>query len=254
MRYVWLPELESARLSGPANHPLRLLRGWLRRTDLAASTRPDAYIANSSTVRDRIRRFYGRDATIIHPPVDVDDFSPAEEKEPGHFLWVHRLVSYKRPELVIEAFAGLPYRLTMVGLGPLASSLRRRLPPNVDLRAWVERRELVRLFARSSGFIHVGEEDFGISMVEALASATPVVSLAKGGALDIVRDGVDGVLIERPDVDALRAAIRCIENSTWDRAALVERANSFSRARFVERMRAQLEELTATRRMPSRNA
>ena len=141
--------------------------------------------------------------TSIHPPVDVGDFDPGLEKEPGHFLWVHRLVPYKHPELVAEAFRDLPYRLTMVGVGPLERSLRRNLPPNVELRGWVEREELARLYGRASGFIHVGEEDFGITMVEALAAGAPVVALDAGGARDIVRNGVDGVLIE--DAEPARA-------------------------------------------------
>ena len=248
MRYVWLPDVEDARVAGARRLPLQLLGRWLRRSDLAASSRPDAYIANSQAVRERIRRFYGRDAAVIHPPVDVDEF-PSAEKEPDHFLWVHRLVSYKRPELVVEAFENLPFRLTMVGVGPLEASIRRRLPPNVELRPWVERDDLVALFARSAGFIHVGEEDFGISMVEALASATPVVALARGGALDIVRDGVDGVLVQRPDVADLRAAVRRVAESSWDDATLIARSQEFSRDRFVEQMRTQLNRLTATRRM-----
>jgi glycosyltransferase involved in cell wall biosynthesis len=249
MRYVWLPDVEDSRVTGARRLPLRLLGRWLRRSDLAASARPDLYIANSQAVRERIRRFYGRDAAVIHPPVDVDEFSSTAEKEPDHFLWVHRLVSYKRPELVVEAFEDLPFRLTMVGVGPLEASIRRRLPPNVELRQWVERDELVALFARSAGFIHVGEEDFGISMVEALASATPVIALARGGALDIVRDGIDGVLIHSPEVDHLRAAVRRVAEHSWDDATLVARAQEFSRDRFVERMRTQLNKLTATRRM-----
>ncbi len=102
----------------------------------------------------------------------VDELDPAAPKEPGRFLWVHRLVPYKRPEVVAEAFRGLPHSLTMVGIGPLEQRLRARLPPNVELRGWLSRSELRELYARASGFIHIGEEGFGISMVEALASGT----------------------------------------------------------------------------------
>jgi glycosyltransferase involved in cell wall biosynthesis len=248
MRYVWLPDIEEGRVTGVVRRPLEILTGRLRRSDLAASRRPDVYIANSRAVRERIRRFYGREAAVVHPPVEVEEFSGVVEKDPEEFLWVHRLVSYKRPALVVEAFAELPYRLTMVGIGPLETDLRRRLPPNVQLRPWVDRHELVSLFKRSAGFIHIGEEDFGISMVEALASATPVVALARGGALDIVRDGVDGVLVDRPEVEALRRAVRHVATHAWDRAALVERSRVFSRARFAEQMRLQVAELIAARR------
>ena len=242
MRYAWLPETEGRRVDGLAGVGLRAVRGYLRRVDLAASRRPDAYAANSEAVRRRIRRFYGRDATVIHPPVEVDEFDATAEKEEGRFLWVQRLVSYKRPELVAEAFRDLPYRLTMVGVGPLEGRLRESLPPNVELRGWVSRDELRGLYERASGFIHVGEEDFGIAMVEALAAGTPVIALDAGGALDIVRDGTDGVLIERPERSLLREAVRSVASSTWDPAALHAHAVEFSHERFLERMNAWLDE------------
>jgi glycosyltransferase involved in cell wall biosynthesis len=179
---------------------------------------------------------------VIHPPVDVGDFDPSLEKEPGSFLWVHRLIPYKNPELVAEAFRDLPYRLTMVGVGPLERRLRRMLPPNVELLGWVPRDELARLYASSSGFVHVGEEDFGITMVEALAAGTPVVALDAGGARDIVRPGVDGVLVRRAELGELRAAIRSVADSAWDPAELRSRSLEFSTERFLERMRAWLDD------------
>jgi glycosyltransferase involved in cell wall biosynthesis len=248
MRYAWLPETDAGSVGGVSALGLRLLRGRLRRTDLAASRRPAAFAANSTAVRDRIRRFYDRDATVIHPPVDVAQLDPAVEKEPGRFLWVHRLVPYKQPELVLEAFRDLPYRLTMVGVGPLEARLRKRLPPNVELLGWVSRPELAELYARASGFVHVAEEDFGISTVEALAAGTPVVALAAGGARDIVRDGTDGVLIERPDLEAVRAGVRAVAAGSWDAESLHSRALEFSTERFLERMRAWLDEVSTEAR------
>jgi glycosyltransferase involved in cell wall biosynthesis len=248
MRYAWLPDTDPGGTGAIGRLGLRAFRGHLRRTDLAASRRPDAFAANSATVRDRIRRFYGRDATVIHPPVAVDEFDAAGEKEDGHFLWMQRLVSYKRPELVAEAFRGLPYRLTMVGVGPLEQRLLASLPPNVELRGWISREELRALFDRASGFVHGAEEDFGIAMVEALAAGMPVVALDAGGARDIVRPGADGVLIERADLEQLRTAIRSVAETTWDPAALRARALEFSTERFLERMRAWLDETSTQKR------
>ena len=115
IRYVWLPTMHEQRVRGIVGIGLRVLRARLRRIDFAASRRPHAYAANSTAVRERIRALYGRDTTVIPPPVDADDFDTTAEKELGTFLWVHRLVSCKRPELVLETFRGLPYRLTMIG-------------------------------------------------------------------------------------------------------------------------------------------
>ncbi len=235
MRYAWTPEIDGERGRRLERAVLGALRGSLRQTDLEASRRVDAYVANSSAVRDRIRRFYGRDSVVIPPPVDVSAFQPQTEKEPDRFLWVHRLVPYKQPLLVAEAFRELPYRLTMVGVGPLEAKVRASLPPNVDLRGWTSREELVALYNSSSAFIHVGEEDFGISMVEALAAGIPVIGYGRGGARDIVRPGSDGVLIDRVDLQTVRAAVREVAERPWDRAALARRAEHYSRRRFSAR-------------------
>jgi len=236
IRWVWLAgeDRRSAALAP--------LLGWLRRRDLEASRRPDCYVANSRAVRDRIRRLYGRDSVVVHPPVDVHELDPAAEKEPGHFLWVNRLVSYKRPAAVAEAFRDLPYRLTMVGIGPLEASLRAALPPNVSLHSWLPRGQLRALYARASGYLHVGEEDFGISMVEALAAGTPVIGLGRGGARDIVREGVDGILIDRADPQQIRTAVERLAGEQWDRNAMRARAEEFSRERFLERMAAVVDQ------------
>jgi glycosyltransferase involved in cell wall biosynthesis len=241
MRYAWMTTVEGSRVTGVGGLALRAMRRRLRAVDLAASARVDHYIANSTAVQDRIRRFYGRDSVVIHPPVDVADFDPSVPKERDHFLWVHRLVPYKRPEEVMDAFRDLPYRLTMVGVGPLEPRLRARCPPNVEVLGWLDRARLAGLFERSGGFIHVGEEDFGITMVEALAAGTPVIALGRGGATDIVRDGVDGIILRDLEPPSLRRAIQRLASTDWDPEALARRAQSFSRDRFSRELRAYAE-------------
>lgn len=238
MRYVWMPEAESGRVGGAKGAALRAVRGRLRQWDRRASARPDVYVANSTAVAGRIARFYGREATVVPPPVAVGDFAVEAERDPAHFVWAHRLVAYKRPLEVLEAFRALPdLRLTMVGVGPLEQRIRERLPDNVELRGWIARDELARLFASAGGFVHVGEEDFGISMVEALAAGTPVLAADAGGARDIVRPGVDGLLVGDPsDPAAIGAGVRALAERSWDPAALRERAASFSEERFRERL------------------
>ncbi len=235
MRYAWFPSADGERAAGIKGATLRATSAWLRRIDRTAAASVDRYVANSTAVRARIRGLYSRDAEVVHPPVDVTEFSASKQKEEGHFLWVHRLVSYKHPEVVAESFRGLPYRLTMVGVGPLEQRLRARLPPNVELLAWLPRADLIRLYEHASGFIHVGEEDFGMSMVEALAAGTPVIALSRGGARDVVRPGIDGVLIDERSVTSVRAAIEQIARGSWSREELAQRASEFSTDRFVAR-------------------
>jgi glycosyltransferase involved in cell wall biosynthesis len=245
MRYAWTPRTDFDRVRGVKGAALRAIADRLRRLDLEASQRPHAYLAISSAVRDRIRRFYGRDAVVVHPPVDVTEMNPRAEKDPQRFLWVHRLVAYKRPEIVVEAFRRLPFRLTMVGVGPLEERLRSIKPPNVELLGWLPRADLVRLYERSAGFIHVGEEDFGISMVEALAAGTPVLALDRGGARDIVRHGREGLLIERADPAAVREGVIAVARREWDRRTLAARAREFRREAFLERFTAAVDEARA---------
>jgi glycosyltransferase involved in cell wall biosynthesis len=240
MRYAWLGDTDRDRLSGPQAGALRAVSRWLRRRDRAAAQRPDRFAANSTAVQERIRRFYEREAEVVHPPVELGDLLESGDGSRGEFLWVGRLVPYKRPKLVADAFRGLPHRLTMVGIGPLEDAVRARLPDNVELRGWISREELARLYRRAAGFLHVGDEDFGITMVEALAAGAPVIALDAGGARDIVRDGVDGVLIAEPSIDGVRDAVERVVSARWDARVLEVRAREFSRERFASRMRVLL--------------
>jgi glycosyltransferase involved in cell wall biosynthesis len=238
MRYVWMPAAERGRAGGLKGLALRALRNRLRDWDRHAAERPDLYVAISTAVAERIATFYGREAPVVPPPVAVGDFPIDVERDPSRFLWVHRLVSYKRPLEVAAAFRELPdLRLTMVGVGPLERQLRAALPKNVELLGWVPRRRLARLFAGAGGFIHVGEEDFGISMVEALAAGTPVLGAERGGARDIVRPGVDGVLIPDPEEPGrVREGVLELARRRWDRERLRARAERFSERHFQTRL------------------
>ena len=208
----------------------------------APPQRPDAYVAISDAVRERIQRHYGRDSVVVHPPVDVATSPRPARSEPGHFLWVHRLVSYKRPELVAEAFRGLPQTPDHGRRGPArgeaAAPLCRRTS---SCAAGCPARELASLYEQASGFIHVGEEDFGITMVEALAAGTPVIALDRGGARDIVRAGQDGVLLSEPGSPAaIAAGVRELSATDWDADELRRSAERFSEESFRERLGAVL--------------
>jgi len=238
MRYAWMPAAERERVLGVKGVALRTLRRRLRERDRRAAARPDVYVAISTAVAERVAAFYGREAVVVPPPVSVGDFPNEVRRDPTRFLWVHRLVSYKRPLEVAAAFRELPdLRLTMVGVGPLEPKLRAMIPPNVELLGWLPRERLAELFAGAAGFIHVGEEDFGISMVEALAAGTPVLAADRGGARDIIRPGIDGILLSQPtNSERVREGVLELAGRTWDRGLLRERARDFSEERFQARL------------------
>ncbi len=238
IRYVWNADLDQ-RVPRGARSLARALFTCLRIVDRRASTSPDVLIANSSAVRERIRSVWNRDAAVVHPPTSLESARTRQAtRSPDTLLWVHRFVDYKRPLEVAQAFELLPdLNLVMVGVGPLSDRVKREAPPNVTVHGWLERDELERLLMSAAGFIHVGLEDFGISMVEALASGTPVLALNQGGALDIVRDGVDGLLIGSARPHEIASAARSMVNREWDPDLLRDRARAFSRERFLHSLR-----------------
>jgi glycosyltransferase involved in cell wall biosynthesis len=203
-------------------------------------------VANSSAVAQRIERFYGRTAQVIHPPVRTDFFTPDGERG-DDFLFVGRLISYKRPDVAVRAFAGLPCRLLVVGDGHLERTLRAEATSNVTFLGEVAGNELRALYRHARALIFPGEEDFGIAMAEAQACGTPVIGLAAGGAVDIVEPGVTGWLVDRQRPDSFRAAVQRAMVEELDPGDIRRRAERFSHLRYRDEIRAAVEEIVATR-------
>lgn len=246
MRYIW--DLFDDYF--PRSKPLRraammTLAPWLRRWDVKTAAGVTRFIANSAFVRDRIRRYYDRDADIIHPYVD-DAFleTPLQDERGGEHVMVSALVPYKRVELAVEAMAGTGRRLTVIGGGPLLAELRARSGPNVEVLGSVSRDRIIERLSRARSLILPGIEDFGITPLEAMALGTPVVALGEGGVRDSVIDGMTGIFFNRPNVESLRQALDAVESRTWDRTALREHARRFSRSRFLGELSAVLSSLS----------
>jgi glycosyltransferase involved in cell wall biosynthesis len=244
MRYVW--DLQHQYLSQMGmDHGLkgmyaRWLFARLRQWDVATSHQVDHFIANSSYIARRVRRTYRREALVIHPPVDVDRFSPMGGKE-DFFLLACRFVPYKRAEIVVESFAQQPdRRLIVVGDGPDAGRVRAaaRGAPNIEFAGTVEQKDLISLMQRARAFVFAAEEDFGITLVEAQACGTPVIAYGHGGATDIVQpdetEWRTGLLFDRQDADAITEAVDRFETleSQMTTAACRMNALRFSEARF----------------------
>ncbi|MFO1413403.1 MAG: glycosyltransferase [Burkholderiales bacterium] len=201
MRYAWDMRAQylgqrglATGLRGAAvNRVLDRLRDW----DRAASARVTHFIANSAFVQARIARCYGREAAVIHPPVDTEAFTPATPPPPlperSYYLAASRWVPYKRLDLVVEAFRALPQlRLVVAGDGPDLPPVRSHAPSNVEFAGQVTRERMRELLRGARGFVFAALEDFGILPVEAQACGTPVIAFGEGGARETVVEGVTG--------------------------------------------------------------
>jgi glycosyltransferase involved in cell wall biosynthesis len=204
----------------------------LRRWDRSTADRPTQYLANSTAVADRIRRHYGRGATVIHPPVDVEFFQGSNAGRDGFLLAVGSLVPYKRYELAIEAARRVDRPLVIVGRGPEERRLRALASSSVRIVSDVEPEALRELYRTCQAFVQPGEEDFGISLVEALACGAPVAALGRGGARDTVRQGVNGFLYDEETAEALAAAVERVFLARFDYTAVRATALPFARERF----------------------
>jgi len=247
MRYAWNFEAEAPRFPRRLRPLARRSMATFRRWDRGTAGRVTHFVANSTAVRRRIERFYGRTAEVVFPPVRTDYFTPNGTERGDSFLYVGRLVAYKRPDLVVRAVAGLPHRLVVVGKGQLGPELRAIATPNVEFRPSVDDDELRALYREARALVYPVEEDFGIAMAEAQACGTPVIAFAKGGARDIVRDGETGWLLDEQTVEALRRAVAAAARDDLDATAIRANADRFSGARFREQMHGVLTEITGTR-------
>jgi glycosyltransferase involved in cell wall biosynthesis len=235
MRYAWDFASEASRFPPALRLVARTTMAGFRRWDRTTAGRVTRFVANSRAVARRIETCYGREATVIHPPVDTEFFRPGGTRG-DDFLYVGRLVGYKRPDLVIEAFRELPHRLHVVGVGQLQGRLQATAPPNVVFLGEVSRHRLRGLFRSARALVYPINEDFGITMAEAQACGTPVVGLEEGGAADIVADGETGWLLRTQDVRELRRAIRLVARAGFEEATITNRAQRFSAARFRQEL------------------
>ncbi len=241
MRYLWDLREDYLRRAGPAGRlAMRLFTPPLRAYDLRSAECVDRFVANSAFVAARIRRLYGREAAVVHPPVDVARFAAAPARERTYWLWLGALVPYKAPEVVVEAFRGLGERLVVAGEGPLLPRLRRGAPPNVSFLGRVPDDALPGLLAGAKGLLFPGVEDFGIVPVEAQAAGVPVLALRAGGALETVREGETGLFFDAPTPGAIRGAVEEARARRWDAALLRRNAARFSPEAFDRAFEAQL--------------
>ena len=249
-RFLWLAGAEyvDTEVRIPwANRMVHWLVPWLRRIDFEAAQSFDIIVANSEAVRKRIAEYYRRDARVIHPPVQLDRFTPSADHD-GYYIVVSRLVAYKAIDRAVIACSSSGRRLVVVGKGPDQKRLEELAGPTVTFTGWASDAEVQRLMERSRGLIFPAEEDFGIAPVEAQACGKPVIAYAGGGALETVIEGRTGGFFHERTVESLLAALDRAEAIAWDPAAIRRNAECFSEERFHEQTGRALADAAAMKR------
>ncbi len=260
MRYIW--DFYDDYFAGPRAglatkivmpHVARYLRSW----DVRTAERVHRFVANSAHVAGRIRRVYGRDAEIVHPPVDVSRFR-ADHARGDYFLVLSALVPYKRVEIAVRACTERRLPLVVAGRGPERAELQRIAGPTIRFEGWLREEEVADLLGRARALVFPGVEDFGIVPLEAMASGCPVIALRAGGALETVVDRGEaggggpagaaasaaptGVFFDRQDAESLGEALARFRPGDFDPAKLRAHATRFDRGVFRERILALLRE------------
>ena len=269
MRYIWDQfdqYFGKGKSSWFAATAIKFIRGWLQRWDVKTSRRVNHFIANSRHVQKRIKKYYNQEAAIIHPPVDTGLFTPdtSEEKE-DYFLIVSAFAPYKRLDLAVDAFNQLNLPFFVIGEGQDAKRLKEMAKTNIHFEGWLDNTQIRSYFARCRAFIFCGEEDFGITLLEAQAMGRPVIALGRGGALETVvtdsqswkpETGIDKIATAKPTgvffyeqtPEALIKAIQHFESieSQFDGNAIRTHAQKFDVSVYTERMKTFIEKKLAS--------
>lgn len=248
MRYAWDEAdyyLKEANLnSGIKGLVAQSILKYLRKWDLKSADSVDYFIANSNHIAKKIKRIYNRHADVIYPPVDVEKFSLATEKE-DFYLTASRLVPYKRIDLIIEAFARMPdKKLIVIGSGPEKERLKAKAASNISLIGYQEFDSLKSYMQKAKAFVFAAEEDFGIIVVEAMACGTPVIAGNFGGTTESVVDKKTGVLFPNQTVDSIVEAVKNFDviAKSINNSEIRIHSEKFSREIFEKNIKAYVDE------------
>lgn len=248
MRYAWDEAdyyLKEANLnSGIKGLVAQSILKYLRKWDLKSADNVDYFIANSNHIAKKIKRIYNRLADVIYPPVDVEKFSLATEKE-DFYLTASRLVPYKRIDLIIEAFARMPdKKLIVIGSGPEKERLKAKAASNISLIGYQEFDSLKSYMQKAKAFVFAAEEDFGIIVVEAMACGTPVIAGNFGGTTESVVDKKTGVLFPNQTVDSIVEAVKNFDviAKSINNSEIRIHSEKFSREIFEKNIKAYVDE------------
>jgi glycosyltransferase involved in cell wall biosynthesis len=248
-RYAWTEREATLRARNHVTRPvLRLLLNRWRQWDWIAAQRVDRYVANSRLTATRVRRYFGRESTVLYPPVETARFSEAPVG--AHYMVLAELMAHKRIDVAVRAFDSLGLPLLVVGDGPELRRLRRTAGPTVTFTGRIGDERVAALLARARALVVTATEEFGIAAVEALAAGRPVIALGEGGVRESVVEGVTGTFFERCEPAALAEAVRRFDPRSIDPRACRAAAERFGAERFRDRLRQIVAEAVRDGRTP----
>ncbi|HEX2909690.1 MAG TPA: glycosyltransferase [Chloroflexia bacterium] len=239
MRFVWQFEdyAKRERMGKATKLALPFFLSYIRLWDVVSAQRPNYYVANSQTVAQRIKDCWQRDSIVINPPVEVSQIPYVKAPRQDYYLWVGRMIPYKRADVAIRAFKELDLPLKVVGTGRDMESLKQLAGSKTEFLGHVPDEKLRQMFTECKAFIQVGAEDFGITPVEAMAGGAPVISINQNGPAETVREGVTGLFFQEQTPEALSAAVRQFEEiyPRFDSDTIRLYAQNFDRELFCRR-------------------
>jgi len=248
-RYAWTEREATLRARGPLVRPaLRFLLSRWRQWDWIAAQRVDRYVSNSRTTAERVRRYLGRESTVLHPPVELERFSPGPVG--AHYVVLAELMAHKRIDVAVEAFTRLGLPLVVIGDGPEGRRLRRLAGPNITFAGRIPDEQVAKVLSGSRALVVTAVEEFGIAAVEALAAGRPVIALGEGGVRESVQPGVTGVFYERNEPASLAETVAGFDAMAIDPAACRAAAEHFSVPRFQTRLAAIVADAVSDERPP----
>ncbi len=216
----------------------KIVLHYIRIWDASNVNRVDYFIANSNYIKRRIKKVYGKDSEVIYPPVDTEKFNCETQKD-NYYLTASRLVSYKRIDLIAQAFTKMPdKKLIIVGDGPEEKKIKKRSGKNIEMVGYQTGEALAKYMQKAKAFVFAADEDFGIMVVEALSSGTPVIAFNKGGVTETIKDGETGILFNDQSVDSITDAVKTFEQkeNNFDSISLSNYAKQFDRKIFEEKL------------------
>lgn len=249
MRYAWdwnQEYLNEHNLKGIKRFLAQWLLKDIRKWDYVSSSRPDVYLSNSKATADKVRKYYHRDSSVVFPPVDTSRFSNKKEVNDGYYFIVSRLEPYKKIDRAIDVFNRHPdKKLVIAGIGSALQRLKARASsPNIFFSGFLDDEDITNLYLGCKAFLFPGEDDFGITAIEAMSAGKPVIAYKRGGTLETVKPHKTGLFFDSPTADSLENTLLEFEEcyDSFDPHSIKQHAETFSTQAFIDTIKQVIKE------------